>query len=300
MVAGLPGAEVLDHGLARWMAPPLAASLGQRYHHGFWPSRRAFMGITASPTVHETPPCHTDPVEALIQEHAPLIKYIAQRLACRLPASICLEDLISAGVLGLMDAIAKYDPTRANTFKTYAEFRIRGAMLDDLRESDWVPWSVREKEHALTQAYAALERQHGRPATDEEVAACLGLDLDTFAHWLTDVRGVAVFSLEKPLAHDTEGHALTALAQLAAEAPGPCERAEAQEITQHLAEAIDALPQQEKIVLSLYYFEELTMREIGQVLEVTESRISQIHTTALLHVRAALQNLTQNAYVPVG
>src|SRR5207249_8350379 len=101
------------------------------------------MSLPLRPEVSETPPCHTDHVEALIPACAPLIKYMAQRLACRLPASICLEDLISAGVLGLMDEIAKYDPTRANTFKTYAEFRIRGAMLDDLRESDWVPRSVR-------------------------------------------------------------------------------------------------------------------------------------------------------------
>src|SRR6266516_1602095 len=109
--------------------------------------------------VHAEQPCHPEQVEALIQEYAPLVKYIAQRLASRLPASICLDDLISTGVLGLMDAIAKYDPTRGTTFKTYAAWRMRGAMLDELREMDWVPRSVRLKEHALTQAYAALERQ---------------------------------------------------------------------------------------------------------------------------------------------
>jgi len=113
------------------------------------------MGTPPRPEVHEAQRCHTEHVEALIQEYAPLIKYIAQRLACRLPASVCLDDLISAGVLGLMDAIAKYDPTRGTTFKTYAELRIRGAMLDDLREWDWVPRSVRQKEHALTAAIPA-------------------------------------------------------------------------------------------------------------------------------------------------
>jgi RNA polymerase sigma factor FliA len=239
-------------------------------------------------------------VEALIEAYAPLVKYIAHRFACRLPASIGVEDLISTGVLGLLDAIQKYDPQRPNTFKTYAECRIRGAMLDYVRELDWVPRPVRAKEHALTEAYAALERQQGRPAHDEEVAAWLGLDLDTLHNWLTQVRGISVVSLETPLAPDAEGHAFTALAQLAEEAPGPCEFAETQELTQLLAEAIDALPEQEKIVLSLYYFEELTMHEIGQVLEVTLSRISQIHTKAILHVRAALQNLTQDAYAPVG
>jgi RNA polymerase sigma factor FliA len=237
-------------------------------------------------------------VEALIATYAPQVKYLAQRLACRLPASIDLDDLISAGVLGLLDAIQKYDPTRAASLKTYAEFRIQGAMLDYVREWDWVPRSVREKEHALTQAYAAIECEQGRPAHDEEVATWLGLDLATLDHWRTQVRGVAVVSLEQPLAHDAEGHAVTLLAQLAAETPGPGARAEAQELKEHLAAAIDALPQQEKVVLSLYYFEELTMREIGQVLEVTESRISQIHTTAMLHLRATLQNVTQDAYAP--
>src|SRR5438128_11098113 len=129
------------------------------------------MSLPLRPEVSETPPCHTDHVEALIQEYAPLIKYIAQRLACRLPASVCLEDLISAGVIGLMDAIAKYEPTRATTFKTYAEWRIRGAMLDDLRELEWVPRTVRQKEHALTQAYAAVEGRQGTPDDDAEVAA---------------------------------------------------------------------------------------------------------------------------------
>ena len=169
-----------------------------------------------------------------------------------------------------------------------------------MREWDWVPRSVREKEHALTEAYAALERQQGRPATDEDVAAWLGLDRATLDHWLTEVRGVSVLSLEKPLAQDAEGNAVTILAQLAAAAPGPYERAETEELKEHLAAAIDALPEQEKVVLALYYFEELTMREIGAVLEVTESRISQIRTQAILHLRATLQNLTHDAYALVG
>jgi len=137
---------------------------------------------------------------------------------------------------------------------------------------------VREKEHALTEAYAALERQQGRPAQDEDVAAWLGLDLATVHDWLTQIRGVSVLSLEEPRAQDPAGPPRTILAQLAAETPGPCECAETQERKAHLAAAIDALPQQEKVVLSLYYFEELTLREIGQVLELTESRISQIRT----------------------
>ena len=257
------------------------------------------METPLSPDVHDAQRCQTEHVDALIQEYAPLVKYLAQRLACRLPASICLDDLISTGVLGLLDAIAKYDPTRGTTFKTYAEWRVRGAMLDELRAMDWVPRSVRLKEHALTQAYAALERQHGRPADDEDVAAMLGLDRDAFHAWLTDVRGVSLVSLERPLEPEANGHTVTALARLVDEAPGPLQRAEAQDLTRHLAAAIDQLPEREKVVLSLYYYEELTMHEIGTVLEVTESRISQMHTKAILHLRAALQHLTPSAYPAV-
>jgi RNA polymerase sigma factor for flagellar operon FliA len=159
---------------------------------------------------------------------------------------------------------------------------------------------VRDKEHALTRAYAAIAHQQGRPATDEEVAAWLGLDLDTLDAWLTQLRGVSVMSLEQPLVPEAEGEAFTALAQLADEAPSPSQLAEAQELMQLLAEAIDALPEQEKVVLALYYHEELTMQEIGAVLEVTESRISQIRTKAMFHLRAALQHLIHDAYAPVG
>ena len=262
--------------------------------------RRTTRDHSVCPEVDMTARQDPQHVEALIEAYAPLVKYIAHRLASRLPASIGVEDLISTGVLGLLDAIRKYDPQRPNTFKTYAECRIRGAMLDYVRALDWVPRSVRRKEQALTEAYATLERQQGRPATDEDVAAFLGLDLDTFEDWLTHARGVTVVSLETPLAPHAEGHACPALAQLADDAPSPSQRAEAQELKEHLTEAIDALPEQEKVVLSLYYHEELTMHEIGQVLAVTESRISQIRTKAMLHLRAALQHLMQDAYVPVG
>jgi len=231
------------------------------------------MGTTPTHTVYTEQPSLPADTDTLIQEYAPLVKYVAQRLACRLPASVCLDDLISAGALGLMDAIAKYDPTRGTTFKTYAEWRMRGAMLDELRDWEWAPRSVREK----------------------ELAAFLGLDLATFADWLSDVRGVSVLSLDMPLELEPNGNTGTALARLVDETPGPLQQAEAQDLTRHLAEAIDQLPAREKTVLSLYYYEELTMQEIGQVLELTLSRISQIHTKAILHLRAAMQTLTQGA-----
>ena len=259
------------------------------------------MCTTPSPDVHEVQRCHTDHVESLIQEYAPLIKYIAQRLACRLPASVCPEDLISAGVLGLMDAIEKYDPTRGTTFKTYAELRIRGAMLDDLRELDWVPRTVRQKEHALTKAYAEIERRQGRPAEDEEVAALLALDLDEFYDWLTQVRGVSLLRLDMPLEPDSNRNSANYLDTLLVDdAPGPLQLVETQDLKMHIAEAIEQLPWREKVVISLYYYEELTMQEIGKVLQLTLSRISQLHTKAILHLRAALQSLTASAYTTVG
>src|SRR5436190_3677131 len=204
------------------------------------------MGTTPAHTVYTALPSPPAESDALIEAYAPVVKYAAQRLACRLPDWICLDDLISTGVVGLMDAIAKYDPTRGTTFKTYAEWRIRGAMLDALREWDWAPRAVRQKERALTQAYAELERQHGRSAADEEVAAFLGLDLETFADWLTDVRGVSVVSLDRPLERDVYGNAITYRdALLVDEAPGPLQQAEAQDLKRHLAAAIDQLPERE-------------------------------------------------------
>jgi RNA polymerase sigma factor for flagellar operon FliA len=254
------------------------------------------MGTMPAHTIHTQQPSQPADTDTLIQEYAPLVKYVAQRLACRLPASVCLDDLISAGVLGLMDAIAKYDPTRGTIFKSYAELRIRGAMLDELREWDWVPRSVRDKEHALTKAYAEIERQQGRPAADEEVAAVLGLDRDTFNTWLSEVRGITVISLDMPLELETHGNTSTALAQLVDDTPGPLQLVETEDLKRHLAEAIDQLPTREKTILSLYYYEELTMQEIGKVLELTLSRISQLHTKAMLQLRAALQHLTQDTY----
>jgi RNA polymerase sigma factor for flagellar operon FliA len=145
--------------------------------------------------------------DRLIMEYAPVIKYIAQRIAIRLPPHVSVDDLINAGVIGLIDAIEKYDPSRDNTFKTYAEFRIRGAMLDELRGLDWVPRSVRQKEHALDRAYEELERRLGRSATDEEVAALLDIGIEDFYAWLNQVKGVSLLSLETLNTRSTEREA---------------------------------------------------------------------------------------------
>jgi RNA polymerase sigma factor for flagellar operon FliA len=233
--------------------------------------------------------------DRLILEYASVIKYIAQRIATRLPPHVSVDDLINAGVIGLIDAIEKYDPSRDNTFKTYAEFRIRGAMLDELRGLDWVPRSVRQKEHALDRAYEELERRHGRSATDEEVATLLGIELEDFYTWLGQVKGVSLLSLETLGMRSSDGESINFLEILPSdEMNGPAQLLLANRLKTIIARAIEDLPYQEKVVVSLYYYEELTMKEIGKVLEITESRVSQIHTKAIFHLRTKLRILQED------
>jgi RNA polymerase sigma factor for flagellar operon FliA len=236
-----------------------------------------------------------DNKDRLILEYASVIKYIAQRIATRLPPHVSVDDLINAGVIGLIDAIEKYDPSRDNTFKTYAEFRIRGAMLDELRGLDWVPRSVRQKEHALDRAYEELERRYGRSATDEEVATLLGIELEDFYTWLGQVKGVSLLSLEALGVRSSDGESINFLEILPSdEMNGPAQLLLANRLKTIIARAIEDLPYQEKVVVSLYYYEELTMKEIGKVLEITESRVSQIHTKAIFHLRTKLRILQED------
>jgi RNA polymerase sigma factor for flagellar operon FliA len=232
--------------------------------------------------------------EQLILEYASVIKYIAQRIATRLPPHISVDDLMNAGVIGLIDAIEKYDPSRDNTFKTYAEFRIRGAMLDELRALDWVPRSIRQKEHALDRAYEELERRLGRSASDEEVAGVLGLPLNDFYDWLNQVKGVSLLSLESLGLRSSDGEAVNLLDLLPSDdAESPARVLQVRRLKESVGRAIDDLPYQERVVISLYYYEELTMKEIGKVLEITESRVSQIHTKAIFHLRTKLKILQE-------
>jgi RNA polymerase sigma factor for flagellar operon FliA len=232
--------------------------------------------------------------EPLILEYASTIKYIAQRIAARLPPHISVDDLMNSGVIGLMDAIEKFDSSRDNTFKTYAEFRIRGAMLDELRGLDWVPRSVRQKETALERAYEELERRLGRSATDEEMAEKLGIHLQEFYEWLNQVKGVSLLSLETLGMRATDGEAINLLEILPSDnTKNPSQIFQNHRLKVMVAQAIDDLSCQEKIVVSLYYYEELTMKEIGKVLEITESRVSQIHTKAILHLRTKLKILRE-------
>jgi RNA polymerase sigma factor FliA len=229
--------------------------------------------------------------DKLIIEYSPLIKYVAQKIAARLPANIELDDLISSGVIGLMDAMEKYDSSRDNKFKTYAEFRIRGAILDELRAQDWVPRSVREKAKALERCFAKIEHEKGRQATDEEVCQQLGVSQDEFHELLNQVRSVSLLSYDD-VAHFSKADkkVLHGGGDNNSKAATPFNEITSASMKKLIAEAIQDLPEKQRLVLSLYYYEDLNLKEIGRVLDVTESRVSQLHTQAILRLKSKLKN----------
>ncbi|MBX9768709.1 MAG: FliA/WhiG family RNA polymerase sigma factor [Bdellovibrionales bacterium] len=226
--------------------------------------------------------------EKLIMEYAPLIKFIAQKIAVRLPANIELDDLISAGVIGLMDAIEKYDPTRDNTFKTYAEFRIRGAILDELRSQDWVPRSVRDKAKLIDRTTVQLEQELGRTPADEEIAQKLNVSLDEFHDLANQVRPVSLVSMDD-LTTFSNGDKKSIINILeGTKFANPLTSLGLKTVKDVVTKAIEELPEKQRLVLSLYYYEDLNLKEIGRVLRVTESRVSQLHAQAVSRLRAKL------------
>lgn len=234
-------------------------------------------------------PLNTEKRNELILTYTPLIKYIAARLASRLPAQVSLDDLISCGIIGLIDAINKFDLSKNVQFKTYAEFRIKGAMLDELRALDWVPRSIRRKTTDLEKAYADIEKQTGRPATDEEVANTMGLALEDFHKLIDETKSVTFMDIEFLRQKATEANDLTLAETFAMDDRDPFTALNLTQIKGLIANAISELPEKEKLTVSLYYQEELTMKEIGEVLGYTESRISQMHSKAMLRLRAKLK-----------
>ncbi len=230
--------------------------------------------------------------EELILTYTPLIKYIASRLAMRLPTYISIDDLISSGVVGLIDAVDKFDTTKNVQFKTYAEFRIKGAMLDELRALDWVPRSVRRKVHELEHMYAQLEKELGRPAMDEEVALALNVNMEEFHKLLDETKSVTFLDIEllRQRVSDTgDGGESGDFFELAGKDPfGAINLSQVREL---VAKAIEGLPQKERLVVTLYYYEELTMKEIGLVMGYTESRISQMHSKAVLRLRSKIKKM---------
>jgi len=225
----------------------------------------------------------------IIREYAPLVKFIAQKIAVRLPANIELDDLLSAGIIGLMDAIDKYDPARDNKFKTYAEFRIRGAILDELRAQDWIPRSMREKAKNIERAFSRLEQRFGRSASEEEAARELKMSLEEFQETLHQCKSIALLSLDE-VGTFANGDRKSLLGLLeSSKTSNPLVQLTNTQLRDQLAQAIQELPEKQRMVLSLYYYEDLNLKEIGEVLEVTESRVSQLHTQAVLRLRSKLR-----------
>ena len=234
----------------------------------------------------------TENREEVIKRYSPMIKYVANRIAMRLPPHIEVDDLISVGVLWLMDAISKYDSSRGAKFKTYAEFRVRGAILDELRALDWVPRSIRQKASAVEKVVRSLEAKLRRLPEDDEVAKEMDMSLDQFYRTIDETKSVPVFSLEDLGIAKESGEQQSLLDCLAGKADAdPQTQIRLIELKEIIAKAIDTLPEKERLMVSLYYYEELTMKEIGAVLDITESRVSQIHSKAVLHLRTKLKSI---------
>ncbi len=229
-----------------------------------------------------------DARDRLIVHFAPLVKYVAGRVSVGLPSYVEQADLISYGMFGLIDAIEKFDPERFNRFEAYAVTRIKGAIIDELRSMDWVPRSVRTKAKSIEVAYAKLEGEHLRTPTDAEVAAELGISEDDLQEMFTQISVVGLVALDDVLSVD-RGESTTLGDTLADSGVGPVAAFEAVEMRQLLAAAIAGLGEREKTVLGLYYYEGLTLAEVGDVLGVTESRVCQIHAKAVLQLRSRLR-----------
>jgi len=226
----------------------------------------------------------TDGRNALITAHLPKVKYIADRIAAKLPPSVEREDLYGAGVIGLIDAVERFDATLGVAFTTFAELRVRGAILDNLRSLDWASRSARRRSREVHAAYARVEQENGQAASEEEVAAQMNIPLKELFSTLQDMHALTITNLDEP--DGTTG--LTAADLVCDTGPSPFKNYEDTEIRRSLTKAIDKLPERERKIVALYYLEELTMKEIGEVLSVTESRVSQMHTQAIVRLRANL------------
>ena len=227
--------------------------------------------------------------DRLILTYAPLVKYVAGRLGSGLPAHVDEGDLVSYGLLGLIGAIERYEPDRDVKFETYAIARIKGAIIDELRAMDWVPRSVRSRAREIERAIAQLEAKLGRAPTDEEIAGKVGITVEELEDSLTDIARSSIAALDE-LWTVSDGGDQVALIDTVEDqdAPDPQGSLSQTEQREAIADAIARLPEREKLVVTLYYYEELTLREIGEVLGVTESRVSQLHTKAILRLKARL------------
>lgn len=242
----------------------------------------------------ETRPVVTaDQRERLITEHVGLVKYIVGRVAVRLPESVEREDLESAGIMGLIKAADRFEPGRGVKFATYASTVIRGQVMELLRSRDWAPRSVRRRYRELERTVATLQRQLGRQPTEEEIGRAMGLSDNEYQELLSSTAVIAVASLEEMMEGEDGAQECDAepLGEPAAFGEDPAEIIDQQALKDLLARAVDNLPERDRIVIGLYYQDELTLREIGEVLDVTESRVCQIHTQAIARLRASVQEM---------
>jgi RNA polymerase sigma factor for flagellar operon FliA len=227
----------------------------------------------------------------MIVSYAPLVKHIAGRMAMRIPSNITFDELISAGCLGLIDAIDRYDPSREVDLKTYAAYRIKGAILDELRSMDWYSRSMRKKIQEIERALVTIECREGRPAEDREIADEIGLSLEAYYKLLSNIHGIGLFSLDDYIKdEDNDSLAKKSFQERILSDDDPAENVVKRELKQQLAEAIKTLSEKEQMVISLYYYDDLTLKEIGHILALTESRICQIHTLALIKLKSKLRN----------
>ena len=227
--------------------------------------------------------------DQLIVHYSPLVKYVAGRVAVGLPQNVDQGDLVSYGIFGLIDAIEKFDLERGFKFETYAISRIKGAIIDELRSIDWVPRSVRSKARSLEKAYGKLESELHRTPTDAELAAEMGMTDQQLQATFGQISFIGLVALDEMLGGErTGGDSMTLGDTIADRGDGPMAAYEVEEMRQILAQAINDMPEREKIVLTLYYYEGLTLAEIGEVLGVTESRVCQIHTKSVIHLRAKI------------
>jgi RNA polymerase sigma factor for flagellar operon FliA len=231
--------------------------------------------------------------ERVLLEHLPVVRFLARRIHERLPQHVDIEDLVSAGVVGLMDAFAKFDPDKNVQFRSYAQFRIRGAILDSLRTLDWSPRELRRKGRAIEEAIRVLTARLGRPPAESDVATEMGLGLQEYQQLLGELKGLEIGTLHVEHNDESGDEELAYI-------PGrpeddPLFRCLRGEMEDRLTDAIANLPDRERLVMTLYYFEEMTMREIGLAMGVVESRVSQVHASAVVHLRAALRDLAAHA-----
>jgi RNA polymerase sigma factor FliA len=236
--------------------------------------------------------------QRLILTYAPLVKYVAGRIGSGLPAHVDDEDLVSYGLLGLIGAIERYDPDRDTKFETYAIARIKGSIIDELRAMDWVPRSVRSRARDIERAIAELESKLGRAPSDEEIARQIGLTEEELEESLSEISRTSIAALDELWTVSPGGDQIALIDTIEdTQGPDPESALAETELREAVAESISRLPEREKLVITLYYYEELTLREIGDVLGVTESRVSQLHTKAILRLKARLSGAPARAAV---